>query len=142
MKERKTCSECGAKTVRYRHSFSKGLARSLMIWFLKFGEEPGEIRDAGFTYSQRANFQKLRYWELIEKVGDPKGKGGTWKLTKTGVAVLAGALLHKNAWTYRGETQTFDGPSVTMTSLIDGWKFRPEYAREAIVHEPGQQKLL
>ena len=133
MSDNKICPHCGAKTVEYKQGLSKGLARALYR-ISEHMSATGEfhIGECGLTYSQRENARKLQYWDIIEKLGDPDSKGGRWKLTKLGRAFIEGRVhLRKYVWTYRGETVRFDGDRVAITDLTDGWKYRPEYAREA-----------
>ena len=74
------------------------------------------------SYDQRNNFQKIQYWGLTEKI---KTDGGTWGLTKKGYAFLAGEIpVYKSVWTYRNQTQRFDGPEM----YID--QFDPEQYRK------------
>ncbi len=144
MKERKTCECCGAKLVEYRHGMSKGLARGLSIFFLAYGETAGEIGKLDMTYSQRCNFQKLRYWGVVEKIGKPDGKGGVWKVTPLGIKFLSGATnVPSTVWTYRAKVVEREPDGyVAFIRLIPGWQFRPQYAREAVAHRPGQGKLF
>lgn len=130
------CEECGAKVVEYKHGLSIGLVRVLYL-MARAAEHgyPVHMADLKLTYSQRCNSQKLRYWYLIEKVGDPDGKGGDWLVTQRGREFLKGAIsLPKNVWTFRGDTVRYEGRSRYIEQVTDGWKWRPDYAREAIPH--------
>lgn len=132
-REEELCDHCGAKVVEYKHGLSKGLVASL-VTFAQRGDAM-KLAEAGLTYPQRCNFQKLRYWELVEKVGDPAGKGGTWRLTEQGKKFLSGAVgLPHQVWTYRGRVRRYEGAEVTIRDVFKGeWRYtyRPEYAREA-----------
>ena len=142
MKEPQRCKSCGAKVVEYRHSMSKSLAGTLIKFARVHQVEAGKLDDCGLTYSERCNFQKLRYWSLVEKVEDDAHKGGVWKLTHWGVSFLRGSDKQKHAVTYRGEIVRLEGPLVNIDTLVPGWKYRPEYAREAVAHQPAQGKLF
>lgn len=136
---KKTCEYCGAKMVEYKHGLSKGLMRVLYRVILLCGGVVNEfeIKDVALSYNQRCNFQKLRYWGLIKKIGDFDGKGGTWALTSKGLSFACGELfLPKFARTYRGELVAQEGESIKVEDITGGWKFRPEYADDAIPHKP------
>lgn len=126
------CECCGAKKVEYRHGLSKSLLRPL-VRFSRYGSgyhNPSDMK--GMTHSQLANWQKLSYWGLIEKAPDETGKGGFWRITPAGWSFLKGRNpLAKYVWTFRGEWVRGDGPAMLVSEVTGGWKYRPEYAREA-----------
>jgi len=80
-KEVLKCSECGAKMVKYLHVFNNALAVGL--WRLYKSGKPINIKGLNLTRNQWDNFQKLRYWNLVEKYRDEDGKrlGGVWDIT-------------------------------------------------------------
>jgi hypothetical protein len=134
----KVCEHCGAKIVEYKHGLSKGLIRVLYHIIRECEGQPQEFEfcNIKLTYNEGSNFQKLRYWKLIEKVGDFDGKGGTWKLTARGISFARGEIsLPKFAMTYRGELVSHEGDNVKVYEVVDGWRFRPDYASEAVPHE-------
>ncbi len=131
------CEHCGAKVVEYKHGLSRQLARVL---YLIARESPAgypvAMSEVGLTYSQRCNSQKLRYWDLIKKVGDPRGKGGDWLVTDLGWQFLRAEIaLPHFVWTYRGSRVRYEGRLIPITQLSGtGWKWRPEYAQESLPH--------
>lgn len=131
------CETCGAKLVEYKHGLSKGLCRSLIQVAVAFKDTKAhEIKDMGLDYNHRCNFQKLRYWRLVEKVGEQTGKGGLWRITETGKEFIQGKIsLPKFVWTYRGKVERYDGEHITIFDVSDGWKSRSEYAKESKVRE-------
>ena len=130
---KKHCPHCGAPMVEYKHGLSKGLCRSLARVALRFKDtEPHDINDMGMDYNHRCNFQKLQYWELIERVGDPDSKGGLWRITDKGMEFLKGNIsVPRFVWTYRGQVVRFEGEDRGIAQIADGWKYRPDYARES-----------
>lgn len=130
------CETCGAKVVEYKHGLSKGLVRVLYI--IARGGKVGEtisMSDLKLTYSQRCNSQKLRYWYLIEKVHDQLSKGGDWRVTNRGSEFLQGIIsLPQYVWTFHGEQVRYEGKYRFVDETTGGWKWRPDYAREAIPH--------
>lgn len=134
------CELCGAKMVEYKHGLSKGLMRVLhkVIQACDGRIDEFEFKDIKLNYNEGSNFQKLRYWGLIEKVGDADGKGGIWKLTEKALSFSQGNLtLQKFARTYRGNWVAYEGENVGIEEITGGWKYRPDYAREALPHEKG-----
>lgn len=134
------CPTCGAKTVEYKHTMSVALVEGLTRLSKK---QVANLKDLRLTRNQWDNFQKLRYWGLVEKFVDPKDqkrKGGVWKVTTCGNNFLKGKLaVQKTVITYRGETKNYEGILITAPDVIDGYKYRPEYAEEAVPagHELG-----
>ena len=133
MSNKKICEHCGATMVEYKHGLSKGLCRSLAVVTLAFCDtEPHEIRDMNLDYSHRCNFQKLRYWGLVEKIGDKDSKGGLWRITEDGMKFAKGEIsAPKFVWTYRGDVVRYEGEEIWITAVTDGWKYRPDYAAES-----------
>jgi len=129
------CPHCGATTKEYRHTMSKSLARCLAL-AAKAGERsfnPADYMNA----NQRANFQKLRYWELIEKVrdGDTRGKGGDWIITRKGWLFLSNQVdVHWLVWTFRGKRVRYEGETIKIKQVTGGWMYRGEYAEGSQAH--------
>mgnify|MGYP001112701432 CR=1 FL=1 len=128
------CECCGAKTVEYRHTLSASLVRAL-LWFSE-NNTAVSLADSGLTHTQICNFQKLKYWGLVDKVEGTS----LWFITDEGKAFLSGkGYARKHAWTYRGEFVRFDGEFGQLHTAIGGWKTRPEYAAEAVPHIPDER---
>jgi len=126
------CECCGAKLVEYKHGLSKGLCRSLAKAVVTFGDtEPHDIKDMPLDYNHRCNFQKLRYWGLVEKIGDSLGKGGKWRVTEKGMSFVKNEIsVDRFVWTYRGEVESYDGEKLFITDITGGWQYRIEYAKD------------
>ena len=132
------CHHCGAKMVEYKHGLSKGLCRSLAKVVTKFGERAmfgQDIAQMGLKSSEYCNFQKLRYWGLVVKVGDDGGKGGKWRVTRKGMDFVSGNLtVPRFVWTYRGRVERVSDKMISIEQVTQGWKFRRDYARERVAH--------
>lgn len=129
--------------VEYRHTFSAALAEGLFRLY-RAGEAIN-IKQLGLTRNQWDNFQKLRYWDLVEKARDADGAriGGYWRITPTGASFVRGlSMVRRVVWTYRGERVRFDGDSVYFAQVHVGYKKRPDYAREAQPRGKGTQPGL
>ena len=128
--------------VEYKHGLSKGLLRAL-VKFARGGQDVVNLNDCKMNLSQRTNFYKLKYWGLVVKASTNE-RGGEWRMTLTGWQYVRGEIpLHKYVWSYRGNVMRYEGQQFYIQDITDGWKYRPEYAREAQPHqEPGQESLL
>lgn len=147
--EPKRCPHCDAKMVEYTHTLSKGLIRGFYKAVKSAAPngyfEIGKV--AGLTYSQRENLRKLQYWQVIKKADETSPKGGEWFITTRGMAFIKGKIsLPKKAITYRGSVVRFDGKETYVGDVTGGWKYRPEYAKEATAHplagDPTQRTLV
>ncbi len=133
--KKRVCEYCGANMVEYKHSLSKALVIGLSRIY-DHGK-PVNLKRLKLTRSQWDNFQKLRYWDLVEQWVDTKGKrkSGFWRITKIGKDfVTCKKKVMKSVWTYRGETVRFDGKMIDISDVDVNYKTRPEYAMEAVVH--------
>ena len=138
---KKHCPYCDAPMVEYKHSLSKGLAKCLYR-FVEAGGGPVNVySELKFTHSQVCNFRKLRYWGLIEHSDKDDTRNGSWNLTQAGWQFVKGKTeIKKCVVTYRGEVRGFDGPTVTIQELTDGWWYKPDYIEHSKEH--GQQQQL
>jgi len=132
------CECCGAKVVEYKHSFNAGLASSL--WQIYLADKPIALTDLELTRTQWTNFQKLRYWGLVQQSIDPitKKHNGLWETTQSGNQFVddPSVSIAKYVWTFRGETVRFEGEYVYFTDILEKfYKDRPTYAAEAVRHE-------
>lgn len=134
------CSQCGAVTVDYRHSLSKGLA-VVLIRIYRHGS-PVRARDLGLNYTQASNLQKLRYWGLIEHLTTEDKRTGHWHITEEGEKfVRATKRLPRHVWTYRAEVlikngvPEMEGEPVLITDLVPGYNWRIDWAQEARDHQ-------
>ena len=146
MKEPELCPHCGAKMVEYPHTLSRSLARVIYRITQNLDADRGfHVGSCDLTNSQINNLQKLRYWGVIAKAPDATAKGGNWILTDRGLAFAQGRIpLRRKVWTHRGEFVRFDGAQIIITDVSDGWKYRPDYAREGRPHrdDPDQPSLF
>lgn len=127
------CPTCGAKTVEHKHGLANGIRTALAKLYETHGCDFVSLSEVGLTRSQWDNFQKLRYWDLVEK--HPSGeKSGQWRVTDHGERWLTGRVtVPRNVWTYRGERTRFDGQLVGISvPLSTHYKRRPEYAADAL----------
>ncbi len=98
---KKHCEHCGACVESYKHRLSKGLVSSLYNFALKVkasGKNTQHLTDVGLNNNQFTNFQKLKYFGLVEK----SEKAGEWTITRKGRLFIAGEVAVENfAVTFR-----------------------------------------
>lgn len=138
MKHKQLCPHCQAAMVEYRHSLSVGLVQGLIRLAESGAKGEKNLRDLHLTRTQWDNFQKLRYWGLVEKVGERR-KGGVWRITRKGWDFLAFKCpIQRVVVTYRGEAQRFEGPLAFVHEIVEGYQYRGDYADEAVAHGEGR----
>ena len=133
----KLCEHCGAKTVKYKHTFSKALAIGLYKLY-QSGATAINLKNLGLTRNQWDNFQKLRYWGLVAQARRPDGTrlNGEWIVTPEGVEFIErGTGIKKSVWTYRGDVTEFEGDMCFFLDVHEAeYKKRTQYAAEAVAH--------
>lgn len=103
-KAKERCEHCGAAVVKYRHSLNAGMVKGLILLDQSGGSSL--FKDLKLTFNQKNNFQKLRYWHLIEKKGSKKSE---WSITAKGLGFLKGQVaVPKRVSTYRGNPLVAD----------------------------------
>lgn len=126
------CFTCGAKTVKYKHGLNKGLVRALYKFFERNGPHVGEVSAVALTHNEAANFQKLRYWGLVDKPTKEGEKGGLWYVTAMGIGFIFGHhSMPKYATTYRGIPHALSGPNMMFSQITDGYVYRGQWSNFA-----------
>lgn len=121
------CEACGAKVVEYRHRLNAPLVNALGKLYLAGGE--AHKNDLRLTTTQYGNFQKLRYWFLVEMVRDEDGHvySGVWRLTERGQDFVEGRItIPETVWTFRGEHLRYEGSDVSFADVHDNGVERAE----------------
>ena len=133
-KESKFCESCGAKTVKYKHSFSNALAIGLYKLY-ESGNISTNLKHLKLTRNQWDNFQKFRCWGLVKQAYRPDGTrlNGEWIVTQEGIDFIErGTSIQKSVWTYRGKTVDFEGDTCFFLDVHEpSYKKRLEYWDEA-----------
>ncbi len=83
--EIKCCETCGFEIVGRWERLSKSLVESLKQFHAISKGGFRNLNSCGFTYSQRANFQKLQWFGLAERV-----RNGDWQITRLGESFIEG----------------------------------------------------
>jgi hypothetical protein len=147
-KQTTRCPHCSAKMVEYKHSINKQMI-SVMLTLKRYGGvmTMDQLVKTNLTFNQKNNFQKLQYWELIEKVKTEAKQKGIWGLTERGYRFLRDdQMVHKTAITYRNRTTGFDGPLVYCSEIApELYRQIEDYVSDQVpryVEKDGQIKLF
>lgn len=122
------CPCCGRKIVDYKHQLNKILVQDLE-YLLKAGGTATlrELSDKfEMTHSEMANFQKLRYFGLVEKVG-PRVYG----ITGMGRGFLKGLNTSPLYVITRDSVVIQTGPEVTIEEVDEMIQNREDYEAQA-----------
>ena len=144
MSEKKCfCQSCGQSVMKHKHT----LSRSLVIILLKASTRGSSTfhlqKDLNLTKNEYANFQKLRYWDLVTK--DPE-RQGFWSITAMGRQFMAGAYRPaKSVWTFNNRVVGMEGTVSIFDLNLEPvhYKQREDYIDDALpVFEGAQSKLF
>lgn len=147
------CPCCGASMSEFKQSLSKGIVTSLVkfatIARIKRMTNLHLVTDLELETNAHNNFQKLRYFGLVEKTGKP----GLWEITSKGLNFVAGRVaVEDHVITFRNKTQVRSNTSVFIDEILrdqdrEYWQkeFPVEIVFSKIVplgQEDVQQKLI
>jgi hypothetical protein len=121
--------------VEYRHAFTAALAQGLYLMYRR--NRAVNLKVLGLTRNQWDNFQKLRYWGLVEKAERADGKriGGAWRITQHGIDFIERRVsVQRAVWTYRGERVRFEGDPTTFEAVHGPYMTRPDYSDQSRPH--------
>jgi len=146
MPDKEFCSHCGQKILKNKHRFSRSLADLLLLTARKFGvnESFHLQKDLNLTKNQYANYQKLQYFQLIEKHYEMgKRMGGCWHLTKRVGEVLNGSAIPQWVQTFNNKVQEVSEERVTLEQAIGYYDLPKQWAeRQEKVKDFGQMELF
>ena len=133
---KKVCEHCGARMMEHRHVLSTPLVRALRK--IAAFTNAVNLQALNLSRNEWDNFQKLRYWGLVEKARRPDGTRmrGYWYLTNKGRRFLAGQeVVPGVVWTYRGDFVRHEAGHVSVFDLLpEDYRTQEDYAREAEPH--------
>jgi len=129
----KKCPCCGANMKSYRHSLNKGLAKGLILLDQNGGSAMAS--KLALTKAQYNNFQKLKYWGLIEK-GPMEGESAyVWKITDKGRQFARRKItIPKRVITFRNEPTDFEGENVSIEDALGEFAYwwKTQYLQNAV----------
>lgn len=110
----KICECCGAKVVTYTHRINKGLTIAMKRLYDAGRTE--HLENLRLTNSQRANFQKLKYWGLVKQSSE---RSGVWVLTDRGTNFVEGrTAVPSHAASYRATPVELPEEKKKRTKLV------------------------
>lgn len=116
----------------HKHTVSK----ALVICLAKLAKAGGtaSLKTVGLSHYQWANFQKLRYWKLIQKP-PLEGRTGVWEITSLGRAFLNNECpIQRSVWTYRNVPVRFEGEFIWPGDVIEGYRKYEDYVEDMQAH--------
>lgn len=150
MKYVKNCECCGHQETAYAHPLNRGLVlafKELSEYYLRTKKACNVNRELDLSHNQLANFQKLRYFGLVQDTTDgwyPTQLGLEWYRGNCSILNPAGSLSNipladdHEAW----KTHSKKRKAVRITDYIDmSYKQRSEYAQERVSGSP-QARLI
>jgi hypothetical protein len=128
--------------TKFRHHLNEALMVGLLKLWNASGHRrynPRNLKDLHLTRNQWDNFQKLRYWQLVEKSYDGNGNRikGAWAVTKLGEDFIERELrIPATAITYRGNCIGFDGADIGIEDKVpSSYKQREDYSRDSFTNQ-------
>jgi len=116
------CEHCGAKIMKYWHKLNKPLCSALIRAFQAKGFKEFSLREINLSHEQKCNFQKLKYWNLINK--SPKG----WIITKEGENFVLGLhAVQDRIQTFRDNPVDASDDFVHIHDVVEGYQWRKDY---------------
>lgn len=127
------CKECGQSVMRHKQSLSKSLVVILVKAYETFGQKSFHLqKDLPLTKNQYANFQKLKYWGLVQR---DLSAPGYWLITEYGKEFLKGlSRVSRFAWTFNNHVVESSHEMVFIKDVLGStpyYKKREEYAGDA-----------
>lgn len=132
--ESSKCHACGTKLKKYKHNLSPALVDTLLRFTIVHHnlnkEDTHLIKNCNFNSYQNSNFQKLKYFGLVEK-GEVSG---TWLLTKKGMYFTQNiSPCEQYAITFKGNVTELASDVVWLHEYASEL---PEYQKNFDVYEP------
>lgn len=140
MKYYTECEHCGHKIVAHVHRLNKGLVDAFCAFRFFYGNGIGNPNKLALTHNQKANWQKLQYWWLVQRVKwgwRVTQKWDDWWFDRCSIHDIVATMQNKVlgvthiAWTTHG----VDPKQVALSSILtreeyERYKRREEYQEE------------
>lgn len=136
------CPHCHSRIVAYSHNLNAPLVMAfckLVEFYMENGRACNVNKELGLDHNQLANFQKLRYFGIVENLGQ-----GEWFPTRLGLAFYQGEETVQNpAGSFNNEALAMTHPAwqthkgrvgqIFISEILQDWPYkkRPEYQAEA-----------
>lgn len=139
------CQHCGQSIMQHKQSLSRSLVNILFIVANRGLPSFHLQKDVNLNHNQYANFQKLKFWGLVERDENESGK---WKITKDGMAFLFGeSMLPRSVWTFNNKvTAASQDELISIRDLkLEPFRYkkREQYIKDATpVKDLAEQNLF
>lgn len=131
------CDACGAKIVEYRQRLNQLHVEGLRALYAAGGKGVHIGKDLQLEFSEQSNFQKMRYFGLVEKAYTEDGlrQKGRWDITQKGRLFVEGiGYCYPVVWTYRGDPVRFEGEPIEINDVTGEVDESEDYAATALPH--------
>ena len=122
MKEIKCCKTCGQSLRANWHTLSDKLAKALILFADKSRGEKARLSDVFKDTPNVTNFQKLRYFGLVEHFR----KEQVWRISAKGYQFLRGDIaVPKKVMTVQNKVERFGKDEVFLSDILkenSGWQ--------------------
>ena len=128
------CPHCTQPVMQHRQSFNVSMANMLLKVALRFREgQPFHLqKDLELTKNQYNNFQKLKYWDLIEKhYENGKRVWGCWHLTKEVREFFKGRPLRKTVTTFNNKVVEVSEETIELCEAVGHYDIPEIWAQNA-----------
>lgn len=145
MSEKKLCPHCSQPIMEHKHTFSNAIAELFLAVAMSYGEEqPFHLqRDISLTKNQYNNFQKLKYWGVIEKhFEDGARRGGYWHLTEKARDVLNGEPVPKWVKTFNNRVVEKSEQEIFLTQAVGSYDIPETWAKRSTRRDESNQQEL
>ena len=134
MKKKHYCPHCGQPIMKHTHCFNKSLGSIICQVAKKFPvNKPFHLqKDMMLTKNQYNNFQKLRYWELVEKYyRNGIRQGGYWYLTNKAIDLFKGAKVPRQIITFNNKVMGCSDDNVGLSDAVGYYDIPEVWAARA-----------
>lgn len=108
------CECCGRYGKVYPRRLHKTMAAAFIVAYKRYGQEPFDVPTA---FHSHAEFQKLRFWQLIDR--QEHWDAGVFQLTDLGVAFAQRkARVPGRAFIYANKLLKLDGKEIDIAEAL------------------------
>lgn len=130
------CPHCHQSIQQNKQVFSKALGEILLkaACAYPYGKPFHLQNDLKLTKSEYCNFQKLRYFGLVEKsYEEGVREGGKWKLTSLTRYFINGSRIPRVKWTFNNQVvEASKDDLITLSEAIGSFEVPAQWAEKAL----------
>lgn len=143
-KKKQYCPHCHQPIMKHKHSFNMPLAFIIRRLAEKYkASEPFHLqKDIELSKNQYNNFQKLRYWDLVDKYFENgHRKGGYWVLTQKVYMLLEGNIIPRWVKTFNNKVVEKSAEMICLKDVIGYYDIPEKWAKRAEIALGSEKQL-